>query len=108
MFKKLLLAFAILAVAVASAGTAPGTHTYTINLIQPAVVNGAQLKPGEYRLIVDVTKASLVQGKLTVEMPAAKVETVEKKFDTTAIRYDGSKIAEIRVGGTKTRVLVTP
>jgi hypothetical protein len=108
MLKRFVLAFAILAVAVATAGTVPGTHTYTINLIQPAVVNGAQLKPGEYRLTVDVTKVTLVRGNLTVEMPAAKVETVEKKYDTTAIRYVGSVIAEIRLGGTKTRVIVTP
>src|ERR1035438_8650496 len=70
------LAFAILALAVATAGTVPGTHTYTINLIQPAVVNGAQLKPGEYRLSVEATKVTLVQGKLTIDMPAAKVETM--------------------------------
>ena len=108
MFKRILLAFAILAVAVATAGTAPGSHTYTINLMQPAVVNGSQLKPGECRLTVDVTKVTLVQGQLTVDVPAAKVETMEKKYDSTAIRYNGSNLAEIRVGGTKTRILVTP
>jgi|ERR1035438_3680982 hypothetical protein len=108
MLKRFVLAFAILALAVATAGTVPGTHTYTINLIQPAVVNGAQLKPGEYRLSVEATKVTLVQGKLTIDMPAAKVETMDKKYEATAIRYVGSSIAEIRVGGTKTRILVTP
>ncbi len=106
--KRFVLAFAILALAVASAGTVPGTHTYTINLIQPAVVNGAQLKPGEYRLIVDVTKVTLQRGHETIEIPTAKVETVDKKYEANAIRFDGAKLEEIRLGGTKTRIIVTP
>ena len=108
MSKRFVLAFAILALVVATAGTVPGTHTYTINLIQPAVVNGAQLKPGEYRLTLDVDKVTLAQGKLSVDVPAAKIETVDKKYDSTAIRYVGTSIAEIRLGGTKTRIVVTP
>lgn len=107
MLKRFVLAFAILALAVASAGTVPGSRSYTITLIQPAVVNGTQLKPGEYRLTLETTKVSLVQGKKTIEIPTAKVESVEKKFETTAIRYAGEKLAEIRVGGTKTRIVVT-
>ena len=106
MLKRVVLAFAILALAVATAGTVPGSHSYTITLVQPAVVNGTTLKPGEYRLHVDVTKVSLTQGKQIVDIPDAKVENVDKKFDTTAIRYNDGKIAEIRVGGTKTRVVV--
>jgi hypothetical protein len=107
MLKKFVLAFAVLAVALATAGSVPGTRTYTINLIQPAVVNGTELKAGEYRLSVETTKVTLTKGKQTIEVPA-KVETVEQKFDTTAIRYTGKIIAEIRVGGTKTRIVVTP
>ena len=108
MLKRFVLSFAILALAVATAGTVPGSHSYTITLVQPAVVNGTTLKPGEYRLHVDVTKVSLTQGKQVIEIPTAKIENVEQKFETTAIRYDNGKIAEIRVGGTKTRVVVTP
>ena len=106
MLKKLFLAFALFGLAVANAGTVPGSHTYTITLIQPAVVNGTQLKPGEYRLSVETTKVSITKGKQTVELPDAKVESVDKKFDTTAIRYSGDKIAEIRIGGTKTCVVI--
>jgi len=107
MLKKFVLAFAVLAVALATAGSVPGTRTYTINIIQPAVVNGTELKAGEYRMSVETTKVTLTKGKQTIEVPA-KVETVEQKFDTTAIRYTGTTIAEIRVGGTKTRIVVTP
>ena len=107
MLKRIVLAFAILALAVASAGTVPGSHTYTITIIQPAVVNGTQLKPGEYRLHVDVTKVTLTQGKQVVDLPTAKVESVDQKFETTAIRYDAGKLAEIRLGGTKTRIVIS-
>lgn len=106
MLKRFILAFAILAIALATAGTVPGSHAYTITIIQPTVVNGTQLKPGEYRLLVDVTKVQLKKGKDLIELPNAKVETGEQKFDTTALRYMGDKIAEIRIGGTKTRVVI--
>ena len=50
----------------------------------------------------------MVNGKQTVEVPV-KVETGEKKYDTTAIRYTGTgekqSISEIRIGGTKTRLV---
>jgi hypothetical protein len=43
-----------------------------------------------------------------VEVPV-KIQTGEKKFDTTAIRYTGNgdkvSIKEIRLGGTKTTLL---
>jgi hypothetical protein len=106
MLKRFVLAFAILAVALATAGTVPGSHTYTITIVQPTVVNGTQLKPGEYRLLVDVTKVELKKGKDSIELQNAKVENGDTKFDTTAIRYMGDKLAEIRIGGTKTRVVI--
>ena len=106
MLKKFVLAFAILAVALATAGTVPGSHTYTITIIQPAVLNGNHLKPGEYRLTVEPAKVTLLVGKDKVELSAAKVESVEQKYDATAIRYTGDKIAEIRLGGTKTHILI--
>jgi hypothetical protein len=103
MFTKLVLAFAILSIAVASAA-----GNYKITLTQPSVVNGNQLKAGEYRLNVTESKVTIVNGKDSVEIPA-KVESTDKKFDTTAIRYteEGGKqnITEIRIGGTKTKVL---
>jgi len=107
MFKKFVLAFAILALAAAFAGTVPSVHSYRITLVQTAVVNGTELKPGEYRLNVDTSKITLVLGKTSVEAPAT-IEAVDKKFDNTAIRYTGRTIAEIRLGGTKTRIVLNP
>jgi len=107
MLKKFALAFAILALAAAFAGTVPSVHSYRIILAQSAVVNGTDLKPGEYRLTVDTSKVTLVMGKQSLEVPA-KIETVEKKFDDTALRYVGKTLAEIRLGGTRTKVILNP
>ena len=105
MFKKFMLAFLVLALAAAFAGTVPSVHSYRITLVQSAVVNGTELKPGEYKLSVDTAKITLVNGKESVESPA-KLESVDQKYDTTAIRYTGKTIAEIRLGGTKIKILL--
>jgi hypothetical protein len=109
MFKKFIVTFVVLAVAAAFAGTAPtvgGSHRLT--LLQPSVVNGVDLKAGEYRLTFTEDKATIVNGKQSVEAPV-KVENVDQKFDNTAIRYTDvggkAKISEIRIGGTKTKLL---
>jgi hypothetical protein len=108
MIKKLVLAFAILALATAFGGGVSGAH-YKITLLQPSVVKGTELKAGEYRLQILNDTATLTGQKLTVDVPV-KVETNERKYDSTAIRYiqqDGkAMISEIRIGGTKTKLLI--
>lgn len=106
MSKKFVLGFLILAVALAFAGTVPAVHSYTITLAQPAVVNGTQLKPGDYKLSVSADKITLAQGKTSLDVPA-KVETQDKKYDDTAVRMVSGNLAEIRIGGTKTKIVIT-
>jgi hypothetical protein len=106
MFKKFMLAFAMLALAAAFAGTVPSVHYYHITLARTAIVNGTELQAGEYRLAVDTSKVTFMREKQTVEVPA-KVETVDRKFDDTAIRYTGKNLSEIRLGGTKFVIEVT-
>jgi hypothetical protein len=102
MLKRFVLAFAILGLAVASA------ESYRVTLSQPSKLNGKQLKAGEYRLNVENTKVTIVNGKESLEIPV-KVETNDTKFDNTAVRYTGTgdkvTITEIRIGGTKTRLM---
>jgi len=111
--KKLVVVLAILALAaMAFAGTIPvGKNSFRITLMQPSVVNGTELKPGEYKLNLSEARITLVQGKISVEAPAT-FETADSKFDNTAIRYQqqGGKqsVAEIRLGGSKTRVILQP
>ncbi len=103
--KKLLVVFATLALALASAAD----KSYSITLNEPASVNGTQLKPGDYKLQVEGDKAVLKMGKKTVVEVPAKVETAERKFDTTSVAIDSTtsqpKISEIRIGGTNKRIV---
>ncbi|HTS64722.1 MAG TPA: hypothetical protein VMH28_22015 [Candidatus Acidoferrales bacterium] len=100
MLKKIVLSLAIFSFAVNAA-------TYKVTLSQPTIVKGQELKPGDYRLNVGDQKVTIVNGKQSVEVPV-KVESVDQKFDSTSVRYTGTekpKITEIRLGGTKTKLV---
>ena len=111
MFKKFIFVFAVLALVAVFAGTVPGAPTYKITLLQTSVVKDTELKAGDYRFSLGTEKVSIDDGKKIVEV-SCKIENVEKKFDNTAIRYtqqNGKQIvSEIRVGGTKTRLVFNP
>ena len=102
MTKRVIFAFLVLALTVASA------KTYTVTLFQPAVLAGTELKPGEYQLDLNDTKVVIKNGKVKVES-AVKVETADSKFNTTTVRFangDGKlRIQEIRLGGTKLKLV---
>jgi hypothetical protein len=105
MIKRVVLVFAILAMVAASAAT------YKVTLYQSAVVQGKELKAGEYKL--DLKDASMViaNKNTSVETPV-KVETSEQKFSSTTVRFANENgkfsIQEIRLGGTKTRLILNP
>ena len=111
MLKKAIFVFAALALVAAFAGTVPAGPTYKITLLQTSVVKNTVLKPGDYRMSVGADKIVIDTGKQTFDF-ACKVESGDKKFETTAIRYieqDGKAVvSEIRVGGTKTRLIFQP
>jgi hypothetical protein len=109
MVQRFLVAFAILALVMASAGTVPAPgSTFRVSITQLSVVGGGDLKPGDYRVSLGAEKATFTAGKVNVEAPV-KVETAPQKFPATAVRYTTengkNKISEIRVGGTTTRLL---
>jgi hypothetical protein len=103
MVKKFAVSFAALALTVASAAT-----THRINLYEPAVVGGQELKPGAYKVEISENKAVIKGGNQTVEA-AVKVENGADKYRSTTVRYDDSngkmKVQEIRLGGTNTKVV---
>ena len=96
--------FLMLAAAVASA------KSYTVNLLSAATFGSVELQPGEYKVEVNETTAVIRNGKVHGECPV-KVETGENKYDSTTVRYDTTsgkmKIQEIRLGGTKTKLVFT-
>lgn len=109
MFSKLVLILMVIAL-VASAGTVPVGGHYRITLFEPAVVQGTTLQAGDYKLDLKDTKVTITgqNAKVPVEV-TVKVETADKKFDSTSVRLDTAngkaKVAEIRLGGTKTRLV---
>lgn len=101
MTKKIILSFATLALALSA-------ETHRITLFQPTVLNGKELKPGDYKVEVKDSKATISRGKESVES-AVRVESGDAKFGSTSVRYangDGKyNLKEIRVGGTKTKLV---
>ena len=102
MTRKLLLSFATVALAVASAAS------HRITLFQPSLVNGTELKPGEYKVTLKDNKAVISSGETSVEADV-KTETADSKFSSTTVRYrngDGKyRVQEIRLGGTTTKLV---
>jgi hypothetical protein len=99
---KCLVLFLTLALAVASAST------HSVQLFQPSIVSGQELKPGQYKLTVDDSKVIISKGKQSVEA-SVKMETSDSKFSSTSVRYitEGGKmkVSEIRLGGTNTKLV---
>lgn len=102
--RKLLLAFAVLGLAAASA------KTYDVKLYQPTMLGSTELKPGEYKLQLDGNHMVITDGKRSGEA-TVKVENEEKKFGNTLVRLsngDGKyRIQEIHLGGTRMKLIVS-
>jgi hypothetical protein len=101
--REVLPFFLVAGLAVASA------RSYTITLFESATVGTTLLKPGDYKLEVNDQKAVIRQGKVQTESPVT-VEEGDTKFAATAVRYVNDangkvRIQEIRIGGTRTRLV---
>ena len=99
MVKNILLGFGSLALAVASAAS-----SYNVTFYQPVMINGSELKAGDYKLELNDKTAVIKQGKTVTEAPV-KVENDSQKYQRTAVRLNGMQVEEIRIGGTSTRIV---
>jgi hypothetical protein len=97
--KKLILGLGTIALAVASAA-----GSYDVTIGQPTWVGTTQLKPGAYKLSVEGNSAVFKSGKTVVEAPAT-VETIDRKAPATQVETTDSKIKQILLGGTKTKLV---
>ncbi|HEV2200723.1 MAG TPA: hypothetical protein VGR73_12955 [Bryobacteraceae bacterium] len=92
----------------AGAAFASAATRYGVVFRNAAVVAGTEMKPGDYTVEVNGSKAMIRGGKQTVEAPI-QVQQSDRKFSSTTVRYnivDGKyKVTEIQVGGTKTRLV---
>jgi hypothetical protein len=83
--------------------------SYDITLAVPAKVGNAQLAAGEYKLTFDGTNVVFTNKDTAKRVNAtAKVDTVEKKYDVTAIdttkNGNEEQINAIELGGSKTKL----
>jgi predicted RNA-binding protein with TRAM domain len=102
MFKRTLISFTLAALSAASAATFP------INLIQPTVVNGKELKAGDYQLEVKDNSVVIVKGKKPQTEVPVKIENTNTKYERTQVLYGDSNgkfsIKQIELGGTSTKL----
>ena len=91
--KKLMIAFAALAL------SAAGAQKFSVRLFQPSRLAGTDLAAGDYRLELNDEKVTLKNGKHAVEA-TAKVQNGDKKFRATTMKITQGEIEEICLGGT--------
>jgi hypothetical protein len=103
------LAFSALTFAVAAALGASSAHS--IKLDKPAVISGAELKPGEYKLEVNGDRVTISNKKASVDATAQVETTTGEKFRATTmccVGDDGKyNLQEIRVGGTNQKLVLS-
>ena len=79
-----------------------------ITLLDPYVVAGTKLNPGEYKVQVNGDKVKIYSPKQSVEA-TAKVENGEEKYRDNSLKYEQGdlphRITEIRLGGTNTKIV---
>jgi hypothetical protein len=102
MLNKLILTFTIAGVVAAFAATG----TYRVNILQDSVVEGKQIKAGDYKIAVENNTAVLKHGRQSIEV-AAHTEQSQSKYSNTQVRYVDNAISEIHVGGTMTKIVFT-
>lgn len=102
MFNK--IAFTLVAAGAMVASAATGTFKFSI--LQDSLIDGKQVKAGDYKLEVkDNNTAILKHGKQVIELPARE-ETAPSKFSTTEMQYtNNNDLQEIRIGGTNTKIV---
>jgi len=99
---KLTLCLATLALGVASAAS-----SFTITLPSAITAGDKQLKPGEYKVAVEGNQAIFKQGKTTTAIPVS-TEKSTTKFKYTSLETESSKLQAIDLGGTTTKLVVSP
>jgi hypothetical protein len=97
----------LITIAAAGAMTlAAATTTYRVSLLQNSIIDGKQVKAGDYKLeMKDSNTAVLRHGKQTIDLPARQ-ESAPSKFQTTELQYNNNNdLQEIRVGNTHTKIV---
>jgi hypothetical protein len=98
---KLLICASTLALGIATAASG-----YKVSLPSKMWVGSTELKAGDYRVEVSGNQATFKMGKESVQVPAT-VENSGTKFAETELDASQSKLQEIHIGGTSTKIVFT-
>ena len=106
MKRNSLRSFALLAALAMTVPALAKPFTKTINLAQNAKVGKADLKAGEYRLMIDGSKATVQRGKDVVAESEGRWEDRSSKaaYDSVLLAENG-QVKEVRFAG-QARVFV--
>lgn len=96
-----------LCLATVALGIASAASSYNVVLPSDTTIGNTQLKAGEYKLTVEGSNAVFKQGKKTTQVPVS-VEQNDSKFRYTAVETVDSKVKQIDLGGTNTKLVVSP
>jgi hypothetical protein len=101
--KTFLLLFATAFLFVASAA-----ESYDVTLFYPSYVGDVELRPGDYKVLVDDTHVVIKRGRKSVEADV-KIESIGEKAKKTSVRYDNGdgkyRISEIRLAGSGSKLV---
>jgi hypothetical protein len=98
-FMKLTFGIAALALGVASAAS-----SYSVKIYDTLTIGGNQFKPGDYKVEMKDNKVTFKMGKSVVEVPAT-FATNDRKYESTTFVSENSKVIELDLGGTTTKVM---
>jgi hypothetical protein len=95
---KLSLATLVLGAAAIAASS------YDVKLYAPVSIGATNLKAGDYKVEMQGDKAVFKSGKNVIEVPAT-MGTSDQKFGFTSLLTTDSKLREIDLGGTKSKIV---
>ena len=87
------------ALAIASAAS-----THNVTFTNQVWIGGTKVNAGNYTVEVTADKAVFKMGKNTIESPVT-LEKADKKFSATSSIVSDSKVQEIDLGGTTTKLI---
>ena len=91
-----------------SGGIASAATSYNITLHASAVVEGKELKPGDYKVVVDGNNATFRGEKDVIQTRVTQAQNDVKYRDTTvSYQVAGGKynVEEIHIGGDSTKLV---
>ena len=88
-------------------GIASAASSYSVKLYNSLWIGGTELKPGEYKVEMQGDKAVFKTGKSVVEVPATLSKN-DKKYSSTSLVSESSKLLEIDFGGTRAKIFFGP